>query len=215
MTNDRTEGQAAADLGLSLTDTLKRSQLISVATDLGEVSVDLLQQPGILRDIPVLGTLASLWDAGRTVRDYLFTKKLFYFLQTLSAVPQQQRLKMVQQLETDPVFGRKVGEEVALLLDRLDAVPKAAMIGKVFKAYCEGSIDSSTLQRLNYAIDKILLTDLLQLPAFLKRSDAVSNTTRQAFVNGGLAYVPEHYASTVIHAEKQLCANLVTYVLVR
>lgn len=213
MAEHPTDKRAEGDLGPSLSETLKRSDLASVATDLGEVSLDLLLKPGILRDIPVLGTLAGLWNAGRTVRDHLFTKKLLFFLRALSEVPQEQRRKMIEQLEADPTFGRKIGEEVVLLLDRLDTVVKAALIGKAFKAYCEGAITSATLERINYAIDRIMMSDLLQLPAFLEKSGSVSNLTKQAFVNGGLACVPEGYGTTVVRAEAPLCADLVKYVL--
>lgn len=209
----RSEKQPDDDLGLSLVKTLSRSELASVAADLGEVSFDVLLEPGILRDIPVLATLAGVWRAGRTVRDHVFTKKLLLFLQALSKVPQDQRLRMIQKLEADAGFGRKVGDEIVLLLDRLDAVPKAVLLGKAFKAYCEGSISVATLQRINYAIDRIMMTDLLQLPEYSNGSARVSPLTAQAFVNGGLAYIPPKMASTEIRMDAALCADLVKHVL--
>jgi hypothetical protein len=213
MTTPEGRGEPSGDVGQSLSDTLKRSELASVLAGLGEVSVDLINQPSLVRDIPVLGTLVGLWRTGVTIRDYFFSRKLVSFLHAMSSVPPAQPREMVQRLEADPAFGRNVGEAIVLLLDRLDAVTKAAMIGKAFKAYCEGSIDSLTLQRLNYAIDRTLLTDLYQLPAFLERPHSVGGTTMQAFVNSGLARIPVGTANTEIEAEKRLCSDMVRYVL--
>jgi hypothetical protein len=160
-------GPPVSDLGPTLTQTIANSDLSSSLLELIELPLDHALDPGILREVPVLGTLLALWRTGRTVRDHLFTKKLLGFLEELSKVPRERRAEMIPRLHADSHFGRQVGEEVTLLLDRLDSIPKANLVGRAFRAYCQGFFDLPTLQRTNAAVDRILMLDLLQLPKFL------------------------------------------------
>jgi hypothetical protein len=81
------------------------------------------------------------------------------------------------------------GENLVLLLDRLDHMGKAAMVGKAFRAYCIGAIDRQMLGRLTTAIDRILLIDLPQLRRFYLEWETSSFDweIQQNFINAGLA----------------------------
>ncbi len=62
---------------------------------------------------------------------------------------------MTDKLEADPEYGRKVGEHLIEILERLDAHRKPYMTAKVFSTYVSGGIDARTLPRLNYTIERI------------------------------------------------------------
>jgi len=213
MNKDEKNGVHPTDLGLTLTDTLARSDLSSAALELGEIPLDAFTDSGVLRDIPVLGTLSALWRAGVTVRDHLFTKKLIRFLSSLKEVPSDRRSEMVARLEADPHFGRRVGEEVVLLLDRLDSTAKADLVGRAFRAYCEGLVDALTLQRINSAIDRILMADLRRLPQLLDNAQSIDRVTKYAFLNAGLAHVEGLASGTVVVVDRDLCQAIVRHVL--
>jgi hypothetical protein len=119
---------------------------------------------GVVKDIPIVVSLAKIGRRVRAFVIYLFSKKLCVFLRTLSSVSPAQRKEMIAKLETDPHFGSTVGESVILLLDRLDLVSKAELAGRGFCAYCLGVIDATTLDRINFALDRILMRDLTHLP---------------------------------------------------
>jgi len=201
------------ELGVSLAETLRRSDISTVGLELAELALDSTMSEGILRDVPVLGALTGLWRTGRTVRDFLFTKKLVAFLRTLVDVPAEQRSEMIDRLEADRQFRRKVGEEIVLLLDRLDSMAKAVLMGRAFRGYCLGAFDALTLERLNHAIDRILERDLRRLPEFVANEQAMDDMTTQSFVNAGLAYMPVGMASTAVRANRELCAAMIVHVL--
>jgi hypothetical protein len=206
------------DLGQSLVQTIKQSELPGVTWELLEVAADSALQNDLLRDIPVASTILGLWKTGAAVRDYLLVKKLIAFLGGLRDIPVEQRRDMVARLEADAQFGERVGDEIILLLDRLDATAKATLVGRAFRAYCHGRISNNTLQRINQAIDRLLMRDLAQLPAALTLSPrccftGLSQITTQAFINAGLAYVRDGMSSTTIDPDEELCQAMIRYVL--
>src|SRR5690348_6164273 len=130
----------ADELNNSMLETIEAAGLPDLATELGEVAFDSLLADGLVKDIPVIGVLAKLWKAGVTARDYVFVKKLGHFLLELRNVPDDKRREMVLKLRQDPAFGERAGEQVILLLDRLDDLSKPKLIGRAFRAFCEGKI---------------------------------------------------------------------------
>ena len=54
----------------SLTDTLKNSQLSSVISDAGELSLDSILKDGLLKDIPVISSMLNLFKLGVSLQNY-------------------------------------------------------------------------------------------------------------------------------------------------
>jgi len=177
----------------SLIETLGRSDLMSVLKDGGELALDSVLDAGLLRDIPVLGALHSIWKTGTTMRDLLFQRKLLRFLFELRELSADERQDMIRRLEHDHSYSQKVGESLILLLDRLDHLDKPKLVARAFTAFCRGQIDASELQRINYIIDRIFLPDLDSLDLLSQRG-ALPDYVLQSFVNTGLAR-PSHDVS--------------------
>ena len=66
MASDKPE--QLGDLEGSLITTLAESDLAGVAADIAEVSIDVLLDDGVLKDIPVVGIVAKTYSAARTIR---------------------------------------------------------------------------------------------------------------------------------------------------
>ncbi|MDX6531677.1 MAG: hypothetical protein QOH41_3967 [Blastocatellia bacterium] len=64
-----------SSLGVELISSLNESNLVEVATEIGEVALDSFLQPGVLREIPIFGWLVKFYGAQQSVRDRLFVKK--------------------------------------------------------------------------------------------------------------------------------------------
>jgi len=120
---------------------------------------------------------------------------------------------MVEQLEADEQFGKRVGEQVIVLLDHLDSLEKATLIGRAFRAFCEGHFNAETLQRLTFAIDRVMLMDLARLADFRNKRRS-SYHADQAFVNAGLGYIPHGMATVQVLPIEPLCDALLHHVLV-
>jgi hypothetical protein len=112
-----------------------------------------------------------------------------------------ERAEMVQRLESDPAYGRKVGEHLIELLDRIESRTKPEMVALVFKAYAASSIDAGMLHRLNNAIERIPHFEIPNVRKFrdIEPGDRLnfSATSLQALVHAGLATVGSGYGALV------------------
>ncbi len=145
----------------------------------------------------------------------LLAKKLAKFLGELSDIDQETREEMVERLENDPKYMHKVGDHILLLLDSTSSLEKAELMGRAFKAYCEGSIDSEMLQMLYYAIDRILLIDLKYLPQLVesRKHSLLDFQTPASFINAGLVYYPFNISTTSLDENRKLCSAFIEHLL--
>jgi hypothetical protein len=150
----------------SLEKTIGRSRLSSLARDLDEVALDTLLEPGILRDIPILGALAKGANVVLSVRDWLFLRKLSRVLLCLDSVPWETRNDFCDRLKSNQEFRQRLMDGVILLIDRLDDMDKADLFGKIFSAYVGSRITYEDFRILGYALDRVHLTDLHTLKEF-------------------------------------------------
>jgi hypothetical protein len=142
-------------LGKAFTDSLRSEKAIGVASQVIESAIDSQLAEGLLREVPVVGTVLALANAGATIRDAIFVKKLCKFLSSFDGTSQLERDEMIRQLEEDLSYSRNVGEHLTELLDKMDMHRKPAMLGRVFLSFMRGQIDVRTLNRLNTAIEHL------------------------------------------------------------
>lgn len=188
------------DLETSFIETIASSDLSALAPDVGEVVIDQLLDQGLLKDIPVVGSILKISKIGIDVKNYLFIKKLCQFLSHLHNIPPEKRQDFANRIEREEKHRRRVGENLLLLIDRLDDFQKPEMFGRIFKDYVEGSIDYNILRRLCSAVDKISIqsiSDLItyydddtKLPVDYVLQDLaicglVSIDPRKAYIGGG------------------------------
>jgi hypothetical protein len=103
------------DLPGELIGAIVDSSAIDAASSLAEVGIDALLDDGLLRDIPVVGTLVSLARAGIALRDRFFAKKIARFLLQVGDVPEEERRRFHEELRKS--LRRALAEEA--LRDRL------------------------------------------------------------------------------------------------
>ena len=205
--HENQEGLASA-----LVRTIRDSDLASASIDAAEVLSDVALQPGVLRDLPVLGLIAGFRDAAGRFADEIFARKILAFLTALEQVSKKDRLKMLERLDTEPGFENRVGSRLIGILHRVDDRIKADFIGRAFSAYARSQIDGYILARLVGAIDRIDLADLNRLKAY-HLSGHTDDLTLQAFVSVGLAHAP-HGMATVHYLENpRLSHPMLTHVL--
>ena len=153
----------------SLVESIAHSELSGLASDLADVGLDAILDDGLARDIPVVGTLMKMYSIATTVQNRLFAKKLLRFLAGLADVPAAQRRAQVAKLTVDVNERQKVGENLLLLLDRMNDMAKPAMMASAFKAYLEERIDSPQFQSLAHVIDSINMAAIRTLRDVYKR----------------------------------------------
>jgi hypothetical protein len=154
------------ELGPALIDTIGKADLTTLVSGVGETILDQFLDSGVLRDIPIFGSLISLTKAGAGIRDALFARKLYDFLKHIHDIPPAQRQEFAARISVDERHRRRVGENLLLLLDKLNDMSKPDMLGRICKAHIEGRIDFETLQRLGNAVERISVYSVPMLQAF-------------------------------------------------
>lgn len=150
------------DLGLSLIETIGSSDLSDLSQELTEVALDSLLQEGILKDIPIIGTIVGVAKTAIHIRDKLLVRKIIDFLRELKITPEE-RARFLSDIEGDKNFQRRIGENLLMLLDRLDDLQKPAMIAKLFKAYLQDVINYQEFVSFASVIDRAFVNDLTGL----------------------------------------------------
>lgn len=89
------------------------------------------------------------------MHSYFYTKKVLAFLREVDAIPKEERQAQIDRMLSEPAEQEKFGEHLALLLDRMNAIEKATMMGRVARAFIEGRISRDDMQSLNFALDAI------------------------------------------------------------
>ena len=173
----------------SLTETLKEGELQNVSIDILEAISDSMLKDGLLKDIPILGTLVGLTKASSNIRDKLFCKKLISFLAQLKDVPKEERLKQIQKVQSDKTYRTKVGEKLLYIIDKCEDSEKSELIAKLFKAFLEEKIDYNDFLRCVSSIDSIPMPDLFE---FIKHPPYKIDIKKgSTFISAGLVAIDQ------------------------
>lgn len=147
-------------ISTALVTTASRNGLKEIAENALEITLDQVINNGVLRDIPVINTLANIVKAGISVSEELFFRKLTRFLVELEKVPVEDRAKLLDKYPEDSDAQKELGERLLLLLEKLNQAEKPTILARFFSAYVREEIDLQTFSRLAHTLERFNL-DLL------------------------------------------------------
>lgn len=148
-----------------------------------QAAMEVVLSDDVLARIPMVRSVMIVPKAISGIRDHLLMRKLDAFLRTFDDIPVADRRAMVGKLEADPAYGRRVGEHLIELLERLGSHRKPIMVGEVFAAYARGKIDINMLHRLIRVIERLPTMEIDTVRRFVN-----SAATRSV----GIAYRDSH-----------------------
>jgi len=160
---------SAIPIGESLLQTIANTtEYKELLTDFSELAIDAILEDGVIRDIPVLGSLVGLVRGGISIRDRIYAKKILRFLLEFKDIPREEIQAQIDKLTTNPKERQRLGEHLLLLLDRLNDMEKSALLAKAFLAFLEERINREEFQGLAHAIDTILLDNIDKFKEFMQ-----------------------------------------------
>jgi hypothetical protein len=145
----------------SFEETIKDSNLQNVSIGLAETLTDSLLEDGLLKDIPIIGTIVGLGKTSIKITDLLFLKKVIAFLSELDDISIEDRKAMIDKIDSSDKFRIKVGEKLLYIVDKCDDYENAQYVSKLFAGYLEGDIDYPDFLRGAKVIERIYVGDLL------------------------------------------------------
>lgn len=148
------------DLNNSFSDTLKDSNLQSVSIELGEVIADSFLQEGLLKDIPIIGTIVGLGKSSISISDHLFLKKIIHFIVGIKHIEKEKRNKLISKIESSKKYRIKVGEKLLYIIDKCEDHIATQYIAKLFTAFLDEQISYPEFLRGATVIQRIFIEDL-------------------------------------------------------
>lgn len=201
------------DIQNSFNITLTDSSLENLGMDISELAIDSVLKDGLLKDIPIVGTIINLSKFGANIHDRLFLKKLLSFLNKLESIPSDKRKELIENIENSKKYRMKVGEKLLYIIDSCEDYEISELVGFLFKAFTEEKITyddflkaASVLKKLNmsdfkwfikerksYYFDLNDVGDLISSGLFELHYEQVSvqiedETDRKTLMEGGKKY---------------------------
>ena len=203
MKDDNTE--KTQQLSNSLAETIKSSELTKISCDLIEVGVDSILKNGLLKDIPVISILSGIWNTGVAIRDFRFLNKLLQFLHESSKLPQEKRLRLIEDLE-DNDFQKEAGEKLIAIIDNIESSSKAVLIGKLLYLFGQKIITKEEFWRVSFIIEKLPMSDILALKNWRNiELNKVEHIRKQLYLSVGLGWFVLGMSSTGFVWTERLC----------
>lgn len=165
--------------GRSLVRTVAGNHLGDAIFDFAEVVLDHNLAEGVLKDVPIIGTLVKLAKAGHSISEEIFIRKLGRFLSDLNAVPVEDRERLLEEYPDGSAAQQVLGENLLLALERLDDIKKPAILARFFSAYMKSMIDYITFTRLARVLEKFNMELLPNLRWYYVRSEPVVETPEE------------------------------------
>src|SRR5690554_6287856 len=109
-------------LSNSLEQTLKDTDLQSVTIDLAESFSDTLLNDGLLKDIPIIGTIVGLTKTAISLNDRLLIKKLIYFISELNDIDQTRREKLISEIDNQKLKKSKLEKSYFISSTRVTTI---------------------------------------------------------------------------------------------
>jgi hypothetical protein len=154
---------------------------------MAELIVDKFVEDGMLKDIPVIGTLVDILKLSGSIRDRLFTKKLLCFLSELSNTTSEQRADVLRKVESEKGYRSKIGEKLLYIIDRCEDHTKAQVIARLFAAFINQTLTYSEFFRASSVINNVYLDDL---NTFISDTEVRSKIDKVGMLlNSGLYYI--------------------------
>lgn len=176
--------------GAAVVNVLRSESVASVGKEYLEVGIDAVLESGVLKDIPLVNTVVSIFSTAGSVRDQLLATKLLRFLSELSEISREERITMLEMLNEDDKFSGRVGASIIEILDRMESDRKPELAAKCFAAYAREEISYEELRRILFALERIASFDVAKVGPFSKAaiedSMKMDESLLLAFVNSGL-----------------------------
>lgn len=176
------------ELGDSLFETIRGGGGRDLLVDAAEFVLDSNLSEGVIKDIPVVGTIQKLFGCAISLQGYFFAKKIKSFLTKLSEINLAEREEFVSKLNEDLNLKEKTYEAIFLIIDKLDDLEKCELLANAFSGYIKEEYDFNTFRRLSNAIEKCLISDLKYLKD-LNTPSALENYIGDVLVGVGLVFM--------------------------
>lgn len=148
------------NIDVSFSEAIRNSDLKEVTIDFAENFMDSIMNEGLVKEIPIIGTLIGVGNLAISLKDRLFLKKILHFLSGINHISIEQRQNLIDEINESHKEKVKVGEKLIYILDKCDDHITAKYIAQLFCAFIDKRISYSDFLKGSRIIQNLLLADL-------------------------------------------------------
>lgn len=115
---------------------------IDMAKEYAEIALDSLLNEGILKEIPIVGTIFNLGKCGLTIKNLQFTRNYLTFLQEIrnNEKTVMELEKHIEELNNNPKQMEKEMETLLIYLEQYKSVDKIKYMANIYRAFLSPDI---------------------------------------------------------------------------
>lgn len=152
-------------------------RLLEFTAESAEIVFKQVIEDSVIKDIPIIGTLAKLCGIGLSIRDRLYTDKIRQFLIAIDEIPEDKRLQFRDAVASGHEECELLVQKILLVIESQSDVEKSELIANLFLAYLDGVIAEADFRRALDVTANYFLDDLKE---FLK-GDASRGFMRESY----------------------------------
>jgi hypothetical protein len=154
-----------SELIATLKHSILDSDLVGVATEMMESTIDSVLDTGLIKDIPIVNLVVGVGQVAFKIRDYVLLKQTMRFIAHLhdGSISSAQFQKYKQELEEDPKKADEELSRVIIILNRTIDELKPKILASFFQAYLKESISWVKFCELSEVLDRLFKEDIEML----------------------------------------------------
>lgn len=111
-----------------------KDELMSIITEYGELTLDFFLPDGVIKNLPIIGSVFSMIKISTDIRDRIFVEKLKSFIENV------EENKKWKEKFSDIEECNKVSKQLLYIIDSCDDDNKLKLIGMAFNYFVNGEI---------------------------------------------------------------------------
>lgn len=111
-----------------------KDEIMSLLTDYGELTLDMFLRDGIIKELPIVGSIFSMVKISADIRDRIFVIKLINFIEHIEKNTKwQEKFSDIEECS-------KISKQLLYIVDSCDDDKKLKLIGMAFNYMVNGNI---------------------------------------------------------------------------
>ena len=148
------------DISTSFKKSIISSDVKDIAIDYSEIAIDKIIDNDVLSEIPIVKSLLAVYKVGISIKERYTIKKMLKFLIALEEIPEKEKSDFLNKLSKNDKYSNDFLEKLLVILERLDDLEKATIIGNLFKATIKGEVKMLEFTKLSSIVDRSFIQDL-------------------------------------------------------
>lgn len=145
--------------------------VVSIATDFGEIALDSIMDDGILKDIPIVGNIVKLLKLGKSVTDSVLLYKIRMFVNNLEFKSQEEIEEFKDKYLKIEDY-QSIGSKIILFLNSADDEKKILWLSNALKAFVDKKINKQDFLRLTMIINNSF-PDYIETISYFKNNTEI------------------------------------------